>query len=130
MIKDRIKLKSFEKLRDDTSKINLTTGLPMITLFKAEARLFRSIQTRLIASLLIFLLATRCYAEEILVSTPISLDQATQQIIKNNNNLRVLGAETEIIECKLVHVIKVLTPDGRIQHYKIDAESGEIMTNR
>ncbi len=102
----------------------------MITLFKAGARLFRSIQTRLIASLLIFLLATSCFAEEILVSTPISLDQATQQIIKNNSNLRVLGAETEIIECKLVHVIKVLTPDGRIQHYKIDAESGELITNR
>ena len=102
----------------------------MITLFKAEARLFRSIQPRLIAFLLIFLLATSCLAEEILISTPISLDQATQQIIKNNNNLKVLGAETEIIECKLVHVIKVLTPDGRIQHYKIDAESGELITNR
>lgn len=102
----------------------------MITLFKAEARLIRSIKPRLIASLLIFLFATRCFSEEILVSTPISLDQATQQIIKNNSTLKVLGAETEIIECKLVHVIKVLTPDGRIQHYKIDAESGELITNR
>jgi uncharacterized membrane protein YkoI len=102
----------------------------MITLLKAEARLIRSLNTRLIAFLLIFLLATRCFAEEILVSTPISLDQATQQIIKNNSSLRILGAETEIIECRLVHVIKVLTPDGRIQHYKIDAESGELITNR
>ena len=59
---------------------------------------------------------------------PISLDQATKQIIKNDSSLRVLGAETEIIECKLVHVIKVLTPDGRIQHFKIDAETGEIIT--
>jgi len=28
-----------------------------------------------------------------------------------------------------VHVIKVLTTDGRIQHYKIDAETGELITN-
>jgi uncharacterized membrane protein YkoI len=27
-----------------------------------------------------------------------------------------------------VHVIKVLTPDGRIQHYLIDAETGEIIS--
>jgi len=29
-----------------------------------------------------------------------------------------------------VHVIKVLTRVGHIQHYKIDAETGEIITNR
>jgi len=28
-----------------------------------------------------------------------------------------------------VHVIKVLTLYGRIQHYKIDAITGEIITN-
>ena len=102
----------------------------MITLIKTEAPLNRPIQRRLIAALLIFLLANCCLAEEVLVPTPISLDQATQQIINNDSNLRVLGAETEIIECKLVHVIKVLTPDGRILHYKIDAETGEIITKR
>ena len=101
----------------------------MITLIKVELRLITSIQTRLIASLLMFLLSNSSFAEEILVPTPISLDQATKEIIKNDSNLRVLGAETEIIECKLVHVIKVLTPDGRIQHFKIDAETGEIIIN-
>jgi uncharacterized membrane protein YkoI len=100
----------------------------MITLIKVETGIIASLQTRLIASLLVFLLSNSCFAEEILVPTPISLDQATKQIIKNGSNLKILGAETEIIECKLVHVIKVLTPDGRIQHFKIDAETGEIIT--
>ncbi|MDD1618056.1 MAG: hypothetical protein CG438_615 [Methylococcaceae bacterium NSP1-1] len=101
----------------------------MITLIKVETGLIASLQTRLIASLLMLLLSSSCFAEEILVPTPISLDQATKQIIKIDSNLRVLGAETEIFECKLVHVIKVLTTDGRIQHYKIDAETGELITN-
>ena len=100
----------------------------MITLIKVETKIVASLQTRLIAALLMFLLSSSCFAEEILVPTPISLDQATKQIIKNDSNLKILGAETEIIECKLVHVIKVLTPDGRIQHFKIDAETGEIIT--
>jgi len=104
----------------------------MITLINVEMKLITSIQTRLITSLLVLLLSTRCFAEEIIVPSPISisLDQATKQIINNDSNLRVLGAETEIIEDKDVHVIKVLTPDGRIVHYKIDAETGEIITNR
>ena len=77
------------------------------------------------------LLTNSCFAEEEEVNVPapisISLDQATKQIIKNDSNIRVLGAETEIIDGKEVHVIKVLTPDGRIQHYKIEAETGEII---
>ena len=99
----------------------------MITLIKAETGLIASLQTLLIASLLMFLLSASGFAEEILVPTPISLDQATKQIIKNDGNIRVLGAETEVIDGKEVHVIKVLTPDGRIQHYKIDAGTGEII---
>jgi uncharacterized membrane protein YkoI len=99
----------------------------MITLTTVETRLIASLQTRLIASLLVFLLSNSCFAEKVIVPTPISLDQATKQIIKNDSNIRILGAETEIIDCKVVHVIKVLTPDGRIQHYKIDAETGEII---
>jgi hypothetical protein len=103
----------------------------MKTLIKLEMRLITSIQTRLIVSLLMLLLTNSCFAEEEEVNVPapisISLDQATKQIIKNDSNIRVLGAETEIIDGKEVHVIKVLTPDGRIQHYKIEAETGEII---
>ena len=86
------------------------------------------VETRLIAVFLVFLFFNNCFATD--DSTPqhigISLDQATKQIIKDDGN-RVLGAETELIDGKEVHVIKVLTPDGRIQHYKIDAETGEII---
>jgi len=103
----------------------------MKTLIKLEMRLITSIQTRLIVSLLMLLLTNSCFAEEEEVNVPapisISLDQATKQIIKNDSNIRVLGAETEIIDGKEIHVIKVLTPDGRIQHYKIEAETGEII---
>lgn len=93
----------------------------MITLFK--------VKIRLITTLLVFLLSNSCFAKEANVPTTISisLDQATKQIIKNNSSIRVLGAETEIIDGKDVHVIKVLTSDGRIQHYKIDAKTGEII---
>jgi uncharacterized membrane protein YkoI len=111
-------------------ELKLTPGLPMPTLIKVETSFIKSLQTRLILCLLIYFVANSCIAEEIFVQTPISLDQATKQIIKNDSNLRVLGADTEIIECKLVHVIKVLTPDGRILHYKIDAETSELITNR
>jgi uncharacterized membrane protein YkoI len=109
--------------------MNSTPGLSMITLIKVETRLIASRQSQLIASLLVFLLSTSCFAEEVNMPTRISLDQATKQIIKNdsNINMRVLGAETEIIDGKEVHVIKVLTPDNRIHHYKIDAETGEII---
>jgi len=56
----------------------------------------------------------------------ISLDEAAQQIIEGTYN-KVLGAQTEIIDDKTVHIIKVLTPDGRIRYYKIDAETGQLV---
>jgi len=53
----------------------------------------------------------------------ISLDQATRQVLGSGNH-RVLGAETVMIDGREVHVIKVLTPDGRIRYFRIDAETG------
>lgn len=67
-----------------------------------------------------------CYAESAVMLARVSLDQATKQIMKKGDK-RVLGAQTEIINGREVHVIKVLTPDGRIQHYLIDAETGQIV---
>lgn len=101
----------------------------MITLTTVETRLMRPLQTRLSASLLMFLLSNNCFGEEVTLPPPlkINLDQATKKVISNDINIRVLGAETEIIDGKQVHVIKVLTLDGRIQHYTIDAETGEII---
>ncbi|MGZ5051488.1 MAG: PepSY domain-containing protein [Methylobacter sp.] len=56
----------------------------------------------------------------------ISLDEATKQIIEGTYN-KVLGAQIEIIDGKEVYIIKVLTPDGRIQYVKIDAETGQLV---
>ena len=57
----------------------------------------------------------------------ISLDEATKQIIEGTYN-KVLEAHTEVIDEKTVYVIKVLTPDGRIHYYKIDAETGQLVS--
>lgn len=75
---------------------------------------------------LVLLFSDACYAQSAVMLARVSLDQATKQIIRKGGN-RVLGAQTEIINGREVHVIKVLTPDGRIQHYLIDAESGELI---
>jgi len=72
---------------------------------------------------LTLLLSDTGLAEPGLLLTRVSLDQATHQIIKERN-FRVLSAYTEIIDGREVHVIKVLTPDGHIRHYRIDAETG------
>ncbi|MFZ2168338.1 MAG: PepSY domain-containing protein [Methylococcaceae bacterium] len=100
--------------------MNLILPLPMISLTKVEKRL--------IGALLILLFSNNCFAtdESLPNQMGITLDQATKLIIDNNHN-RVLGAETELIDNREVHVIKVLTPDGHIRHYKIDAETGELI---
>ncbi|MEQ1544120.1 PepSY domain-containing protein [Methyloglobulus sp.] len=77
----------------------------------------------LIKLLILIVLSSVCHASENLNVARVSLDEATRQILRESNK-RVLGATTEIIDGREVHIIKVLTPDGRIQHYKIDAETG------
>jgi hypothetical protein len=72
---------------------------------------------------LIWMLSGICLADSEMLLTRVSLDQATHQIIKEQK-IRVLGAQTEIVDGKEVHVIKVLTSDGHIRHYRIDAETG------
>ena len=76
--------------------------------------------------LLIFLSSHAAYATSDLWLARLSLDEATKKVVSGSNK-RVLGAQTEIIDGREVHVIKVLTPDGRIQHYLIDAETGQII---
>ncbi len=81
-------------------------------------------------SLFIILIALSdvCRAEDEIVAPPrVSLDEATRQILKEDNK-RVLGASTEIIDGREIHIIKVLTADGHIQHYKIDAETGALIS--
>ena len=78
------------------------------------------------AAVIILLFSNSCFAEDN-QSSGISLDEATKQIIEGTYN-KVLAAQTELIDGKAVHVIKVLTPDGRIQYYKIDAETGQLVS--
>jgi uncharacterized membrane protein YkoI len=72
------------------------------------------------------LFSNSCFAENCQLAY-VSLDEATKQILEGTYN-KVLGAQTEIIDGKEVHVIKVLTPDGRIQYYRIDAETGQLIS--
>ncbi|MEE9336598.1 MAG: PepSY domain-containing protein [Methylococcaceae bacterium] len=74
-----------------------------------------------IVFLLVLCLTSSVYA----VGNVISLDQATSKVIQQNNG-KVLGARTETMEGRVMHVIKILTRDGRIQHIKVDAETGQV----
>ncbi len=56
----------------------------------------------------------------------LTLDDAVKKINQQGNN-KVLATKTESEKGKSVHIIKVLTPAGRIQHIKVDAESGKII---
>ena len=53
-------------------------------------------------------------------------NEATKQVL-GSGDYRVLGAQTTVINGREVHIIKVLTPDGRIQYFKIDAETGAVI---
>jgi uncharacterized membrane protein YkoI len=81
----------------------------------------------LIKSLILITLTSICHADDEFDIARVSLHEATQQILREGNK-RVLGATTEIIDGREVHIIKVLTPDGRVQHYKIDAETGALIS--
>lgn len=76
--------------------------------------------------LLTFCLSQAVYAGKELVFSVLSLDQATKKIIDASQS-KVLAAKTEQVEGKIIYVIKVLTIDGRVQHIKVDADSGEIL---
>ena len=78
------------------------------------------------ALLLSLLIPTVAFSGSALTLSWVSLDDATKQV-RQDSNKRVLGAKTESIDGRELHVIKVLTPDGRIQHLKIDAETGRLL---
>lgn len=76
--------------------------------------------------IVVLLFSNSCFAELSPLAS-VSLDEATKQIIEGTYN-KVLEAHTEVIDGKTVYVIKVLTPDGRIHYYKIDAETGQLVS--
>lgn len=66
------------------------------------------------------------FAGNEIVFSALSLDEATKKIIEESKS-KVLGAKTEVLEGKEVHVIKTLTSDGRVQYLKVDVESGKLL---
>lgn len=50
----------------------------------------------------------------------ISLDEAVSRVRRQTNG-KILAAKTVRIDGRPVHVIKVLTPDGRVKRIRVDA---------
>lgn len=75
--------------------------------------------------LLAFYLTQPVFAERAFVFALLNLDQATSKVIQQISG-KVLGARTTSYEGKEIHIIKILTEDGRIQYIKVDAETGRI----
>lgn len=64
------------------------------------------------------------FADSTFILPVLSLDEATKKIIVESKN-KVLDATTEVINGNNVHVIKVLTANGRVQYIKVDVDSGK-----
>jgi uncharacterized membrane protein YkoI len=77
------------------------------------------------ALLLTFCLAQTAFAGKEIIFSVVSLDQATKIIIKGNKN-KVLSAKSEVKDGKKIHVIKILSQDGRVQSLKVDADTGRV----
>lgn len=102
----------------------------MLSINEVNSRSNMSSQFRLYIYFLVLLFPNICLADKVDTPIRIDLNQATKQVIDTDSNLRVLGAETDVIDGKKVHVIKVLTPHSRVQHYVVDADSSEIINYR
>jgi len=76
--------------------------------------------------LLTFFLTQTVYAGKEFAFLMVTLDQATKKVIEQSKS-KVMGAKTETIEGKEVHVIKILSPDGRVQYLNVDAQTGKII---
>lgn len=76
---------------------------------------------------LFFCLSAELWAGERGLLPVMTLDDAARKVARDSKG-KVMRATQEKRDDKDVFVIRVLTPDGRrVQHYKLDAESGEIM---
>lgn len=61
------------------------------------------------------------------ITNEVTLEQATRQVIGSHYASRILSAKTEDIEGRKVHVIKMLTQDGRIQQQTFAADTGALL---
>ncbi len=74
-------------------------------------------------SILLAIVATVAVA-----ATAATLDiEAAAERVKERFDGRVLGGKTVTEDGRTVYVIRVLTPDGRVRHIRVDAESGKIL---
>ncbi len=62
-------------------------------------------------------------------ASPMNLEAAAKLVQKKIEG-RVLGGKTVKKEDRDVHVIRVLTPDGRVRHIRVEAQSGKILKER
>ncbi len=76
--------------------------------------------------LVILVLGNAAYAGEKLWLAAISVDEAARKV-RSGQQRRVLSAKTQVIDGKKVHIVKSLTPDGRIQYHKFDAQTGLLL---
>ncbi len=66
---------------------------------------------------------------DLLVLAKVSVDEAARKVADDKKS-RVLGAKTEVIEGRKVHVIKTLSDEGRVENEKVDAETGKTLDNK
>ncbi len=84
-------------------------------------------KTLTIFFLLSFLTIHTAYSfteSDLLVLAKVSVDEAARKVADDKKS-RVLGAKTEVIKGREVHVIKTLSDEGRVQNEKVDAETGK-----
>lgn len=55
----------------------------------------------------------------------VSLDEAVR-IVRERSGGRILRAETQRQNGRAVHRIRVLSEDGRVRNYRVDAETGRV----
>ncbi len=70
---------------------------------------------------------TRADCHRRTITTEASLEQVTRQVINSHYASRILSARTEDLDGKKVHVIKMLTQDGRIQQQTFAADTGALL---
>jgi uncharacterized membrane protein YkoI len=78
-------------------------------------------------ALLVFAFSDAVWGENTSLLPVMTLDEAAEKVARDSSG-KVMRATQEKQNDKDVFVIRVLTPDGRrVQHYKLDPESGEIV---
>ncbi|MGR8934611.1 MAG: PepSY domain-containing protein [Gammaproteobacteria bacterium] len=79
------------------------------------------------ALLLFFLSSATAWADSYGFRPVMTLDEAAQKVARDSNG-KIMRATRKKQNDKDVFEVRVLTPDGRrVQHYRLDAESGEIV---